>query len=600
MRRYCRATLAPMPTDLELRLAAYGDDDRVVRLVRSVLAWAPGAPALPGWRTFEEGATALGRGDVDGARSAAGGDAAKAAIRALDALDEGEDVLSIASGLGTALRLALSRGTDAEPGGLAAMAIRQRADAADKLLGVGHALALCLPGPPPERIVALRSTPAGRALLAWLGAVELFLPFAHEMVTGDLAASLEAERAAALGRLSTASGVDAAEAADDQWDSLLAASLDIARACAHLPFDAGKLIATALPAVFGTVDAAAAVAAGAVDALPVYHLIGSRLLADLLLIHGGVSASSPAMLPAHTHPDAPSEEVPSAAPSRETPVMDRPPSSAASPGGGGEEGRGGLALPEIPPPVPEPVPPAVPPPLPEPEPPPVLPAVPPPAPPPAPSPAPPPVPQPVPALALGPPPLASVPLATVASGRGRPRDVPPAEPPARAASAAPAAPAAPRPGRGSPSHPYVASGEGWVERPAARGTGVLGYGIGFVVLVVALCGGGAVILGGGWWALRGSHTPVTAAPSVPAVAPPPAPVPATSSPPSVAPGVSPSPAAPTPVAPPPVRPALSPVPVPAPAATPAPKPAATPAPAPRPARGKQQGHGVGPRRKDRR
>ncbi|MBM4365725.1 MAG: hypothetical protein FJ102_05880, partial [Deltaproteobacteria bacterium] len=137
--------------DFAARLRRHDGDDTVSRLVARVIAWAPGAPELPAW-------TDIGAEAATRAASREG----RRVLWVLDALDEGEDVLSIASGFGTALRLALGRGPDGQRGGLAAMEARQWGDATEKLLGVSLALALCFPGPPEARLAALRALPAGR------------------------------------------------------------------------------------------------------------------------------------------------------------------------------------------------------------------------------------------------------------------------------------------------------------------------------------------------------------------------------------------------------------------------------------------------------
>lgn len=576
-----------MPTEIESRLASRSADDRILQLITAVLARAPGAATLPGWTTLADGAVELGLEAGEAAAAAVRSRSAPAtgALSALDGLDEGEDVFSIASGLGTAIKLAMSRGTDEKPGGLVALEERQRRDAADKVFGVAYAVALLFEGTAAERVEGLRGLPAGRALLAWVGAVELFLPFADDVVAGRLSAVLEAERAGARERLTKALGADATTHADGVWPALVAAAVPLAEGATRLPFDLGKLVLQYVPVVFGAVDAAGALAAGTLDALPVYHVLGARLVAEAALLGtwGDDSAPRPAAAPPApleyaTLPSATDLPPPIAA-IAPPPVAAPPPVPVAAP-------------PPVPVAAPPPLPVAAPPPLPEPsldipvfsvpaeleaelaaapqftpqplaepepawEPEPELQAR---------SPAPEPVSPPyVPPPAWSPPEPEPEPAPTPAYAP--PRAVKPPEPPR---------PAVPRAASPPPRRPAPPA------EPEGGGGGLLGLGLGAIVLIILGCGGvGAAAVG---WVLWGRAE----APVVTISAPPPAP-----GTPAPAPDVAPAaPAAPAPV------PYVAPAPVPAPAApVVAPTPAPTPAPAVKPAKGPKKGQGKGMPRK---
>ncbi len=530
---------------LETRLQARAADDAVVRSVRAILQWLPGDGDLPEWSDFESGVAALGRGDAAKARQHADDEAASRALRATDALDEGEDIVSIASGVGSALRLAFAGGSASVPGGLEAMLVRQRSDAADKLLGVSVALGRCFPGNPEEALARTRALPSGEVLLRWLAGVELFLPFVGETVRAAPADWLERERTAALARVGGAMTPGELAEAEAIRPHLLAELLPRVERLAETPLDVAQLGFKHLPRLAGVVDGAGAVAAGAVDFLPVYRLLGERFVAEALLDGAGWS---PTLVP---HPFGAGDD---AAPQMEFVV---PPELRTSMG--------------EPPPEVEPSPVVEPPPLVE---------------PPAPAPAPPPAPVPAAVPAPVPPPAPAPAARTVSeppsAAEAREQRV---EPPAR--QAAPAverkapAPAPPPPKSKPARHPALPP-----TRESSRGPGLFGLGVGALVVLGLLCGGGAVALGGAWWlsAQSGSN---------PAPVPAPVPVPV----------AAPAPTAPTyplvppaPVAPPPVVPAPTP-PAPAPVAAPAPAP--TPAPAPAPKRGSKSGKPFKPGNKDR-
>lgn len=600
-----------MSTEIETRLASRSADDRIVRLINAVLLRAQSGAQLPTWTRLIDGAAELGLEAGAAAEAVERSVAAPAAgaLCALDGLDEGDDVFSIASGLGTAIKLAMSRGTDAKSGGLVALEERQRRDAADKVLGVAYAVSVLFEGTPAERVAGLRRLPAGRALLAWVAAVELFLPFADDVVAGRLPALLAAERAGALDRLTKALGPDAAASADGMWSALVDAAVPLAEGATRLPFDLGKLVLQYVPLVFGAVDTAGALAAGTFDALPVYHVLGARLVAEAALLgtwgegsmpaaavpaqpavpppasEAKVATSPPAHVPAHyatlpsttagpppvpvsAPPPVPVAAPPVPEPAVELPVFSVPIELEAQ-------------LPAGPPPLPAPAPepePALPPlpepalaPEPEPEPEPVGAAWPPPQ--PEPEPEAEPEAEPEPAFEPEPEP---VPVAPPWSPPVVPAFTPPPPirtPPPAAPAYRPAAPAPAPASRRSP--PPADSGGG--------GGGLLGLGLGAIVLIILGCGGAsAAVVGWVMWQ-RGE------APVVTISAPPPAP-----GTPAPAPVVAPATPIPAPVvAPTPVPTPAAPVVTPAPA-TPAP---ATPAPAVKPAKGPKKSQGKGMPRK---
>lgn len=562
---------------LEARLAARAADEAAVRAVSAILEWLPGEGDLSDWSSFEDGAAAMGRGDAEAARKLADGDEATRALRVFDALDEGEDVVSIASGVGTALRLAFSSGKGAAPAGLAAMLLRQRSDAADKILGVGVALSRCFPGTPAETLRRTRALPSGELLLRWLASVELFLPFVDQAVRSSPTGWLAAEQEPALARVRAA--MTDAELVDAKalWPVLVEELVARVEALGHTPLDLAKLGFARLPRLAGVVDAAGAVAAGAVDYLPVYHLLGERVVAEALLDGGGwrpAAAAAPAfesegadfefVVPPELRttgdeapdegPGPPAAPVPAEAPVEVAVAAVEPAAvtEAAEP-----ERIAAIADPEPEAGVvggdPEPVVEA-------------------------------PVAVPVAAPAGAPAPVAP---AAIAVAPVVTREVTPSPEPVVVRTPTPEPALAPPPSRPRPAAPLRPARPEAASRPTPQGTrpraaappreepsgggGMLGLGAGVVVLVGLLCGGGALAAGGAWWffASKGSPPALVASPPGTPTATPAVPAP------------TPLPAA-VPVAPPaPVYPAV-PAAAPTPTPDPAPAPAAAPAPAPAP------------------
>ena len=307
-----------MTVDLLARLGARAPSDPLVRTLQEVLGWCPGAPTLPMWTTWAAGAAALGLPAEAAAAAPQRATALPAwtALATLDGLDEGEDVLSIASGLGTALRLMMARAPGSGASQLTSMEARQRTDAADKLLAVALALDELFPGDPGAATERAQALPTGRSLIAWLAVGELLLPFFDDVLARRTAAILGAERVSARARLATSLGEEQAARADAAWPALVAEVASFAESISHLPFDAGSLVGRYLPRVAGAADVAGAVAAGAFDALPIYHLLGSRLVAEAALFGSwerpmtGSRASAGAVAAASTSIPAAGGELP--------------------------------------------------------------------------------------------------------------------------------------------------------------------------------------------------------------------------------------------------------------------------------------------------
>ncbi len=331
--------MGPMLADLHTRLGAQSATEPVMRVLNGVLAWSPNAPLPPQWAEWSEGAKSLNLA-ADAANAAperATRPVVRRALGWLDGLDEGEDFLSIASGLGTALRLAFARTSGGGAVELSAMAARQRADAADKILGVALAFDALFPGAPEASVAAVAALPAGRSLLTWVAVAELFFPFVDEVSGGKLAEILEAERPAALVRVERALGAEEAARAAAGWAALVGALVPIAESAATLPFDAGALIGRYVPGASGAAEVVGAVAAGTFDTLPVYRILGARLVGEAVLVGSfevadvAAVVEAPIPLAEPVSPVSGPPPVPAAEPVVAAPVSGPPPVPAAKP-----------------------------------------------------------------------------------------------------------------------------------------------------------------------------------------------------------------------------------------------------------------------------
>ena len=210
--------------------------------------------------------------------------AARRVLAIADALDTGDVGISVVSGLRTALGLFFGQGAkalDTDP--------QQGADAALKALGLG-AMVASLPGATlAERVARVRALPAGSALLHYYVAVELALPFGDDLAQGATAtvtSLIDKHGGVVVAKLETLLGGGTGTSAREAVGALLGPFDEVAVQTRDKVGSIAQSAASFLPpalAAAGTV--AGAVATGA-DTLPVWRLLGARLVVETALKHG--------------------------------------------------------------------------------------------------------------------------------------------------------------------------------------------------------------------------------------------------------------------------------------------------------------------------
>lgn len=274
-----------MPSPVDAVLGRYAESDITVKLLWALFDAIPGAPPQSLYTSLAE-AQMLIAPDLDEAAFARAeawstGPAAKRILNITDALDTGDAGITVISGIRSALGLFFGQGAkalDTDP--------QQGADAALKALGLG-AIVHSLPGSDVrERVAAIRRTSAGESLLHYYVAVELALPFADDLAMGAtqlVTSLLEKHGGGVVARLERLLGAGSGSSARESLAGLLGPFDEVAGATR---LEVGKIATTAskyLPTAISSAGTVAGAVATGADVLPVWRLLGARLVAEIAL-----------------------------------------------------------------------------------------------------------------------------------------------------------------------------------------------------------------------------------------------------------------------------------------------------------------------------
>jgi hypothetical protein len=266
-------------------LAQVREEDYTVKVCRALFTAAPGGPPFV---VYQDLAGALRRLDATSSGDAlarteelAAQPDAERALWVADALDRADMGLAAFAGLKNVFSLFTgSRGPRART---FESDSEQAADAAVKLLGVSYMAFKLFPGAPADCASRLVSLPAGRETLLYYAAVEVGLPFADNLLQGGasvfsrLAGLASGEGATRFGKVM---GAEAAGQSARVLQSLrrpVEEYLDVAKGYLD---PVTQSLRGFVPSALGAADSVTGVAAGALDALPIWRFLGARLSAE--------------------------------------------------------------------------------------------------------------------------------------------------------------------------------------------------------------------------------------------------------------------------------------------------------------------------------
>jgi hypothetical protein len=271
---------------VEQILAEYPETAITSRLLRALYGAVPGSPAFGFHQTMEQVVATVKPGasanEVAMARNLADTDKSIADILWMGRLmDTGDKAFGVVGGLMTAFKLFQGKGAEALENDPA-----QRNDAVLKALGLAYMVYHAYPGSIADKVRAFQSSPAGKALIVYYGAVEVALPFADNaavMGAGGLSNLIRSGADAQSGRLAQlAQGQDIGKA-KEMLTQLLSTLEGAATAAKGYVQPITSAIGPYLPSAAFTANAAdkaAGALATAADVLPVYTLLSAHLAAE--------------------------------------------------------------------------------------------------------------------------------------------------------------------------------------------------------------------------------------------------------------------------------------------------------------------------------
>jgi hypothetical protein len=270
-----------MANPLDLALSEFSADDKTPRLVSAIFSVIPGAPEYRHVRSVKELLQHL-RIDptpatLNRVQGAASGDRVTDALWMAGALDTGDKGYAVVTGVTSAVK-AFFGGKKALDNDNA-----QRNDAVVKALGLAYIVHKAVPGSLSEKATSFGNLEAGRMMATWYGAVEIALPFSDNLAqsgAGFLDKLFKANGTGAAMRLSGMAGSRSLSGAREMLESLtgtLQNSVNRAQDKAPALADAARKV---IPAAAVGVDVGAGLAAQAADLMPVYRLLGARLVAE--------------------------------------------------------------------------------------------------------------------------------------------------------------------------------------------------------------------------------------------------------------------------------------------------------------------------------
>jgi hypothetical protein len=271
---------------VEQVLAEYGESTITHRLLGALYGTVPGAGGFAPMRTLEDTLRTLNpnatAADVARARDIADRtDEIGDILWMGNLMDSGDKGYAVVTGLMSAWKLISGQGAESlenDP--------QQRNDAVLKALCIAYMVYKAYPGSLQERAAAFQSSPAGKELAVYYGAVELALPFADNaaaMGANGFSQLLESQSGAQARRLSEMAQGREIGKASEMLTQVTSQLGGVAATASGYIQPMTQAIAPYLPsgATLGTAtDKAAGAVATAADVLPVYRLLSARLAAE--------------------------------------------------------------------------------------------------------------------------------------------------------------------------------------------------------------------------------------------------------------------------------------------------------------------------------
>jgi hypothetical protein len=268
-----------MGSSLDEYLGSAAETDLTATMLRSVFAIIPYAPPFAHYASVDDAARALGAStdQLEAVRKEADKPVYAEAMTMARIIDAGDLAYTTITGITAAYKAYhgdIVGALETDP--------QQRNDAVAKALALAWMAERILPGPIDQKVDLFRQLPAGKAIAMYYTAIEIALPFADNVLQeeGFLATLFEGSATSAASRVAAMAGGTDMGAATAMLRGLTTGLERVATHVAAYARPIAKTAAEYVPGALTAADAAAGAAAAAADLLPVYTVLGTRLVAE--------------------------------------------------------------------------------------------------------------------------------------------------------------------------------------------------------------------------------------------------------------------------------------------------------------------------------
>ncbi len=276
-----------MASDIDARLAAFGPRDVTLLGTNALLRVLPFADPVPPASNLADIARTMNLtltpAQAARAEALVHEDRSRRALWLATGLDAGDGIITVLSSIKSAIALYMGRHGGARPP--TGWSDHQAGDAVLKALAIGYLFDLCFPNSE-DPIVDLAWLPSGRALLAYFATAEVALPFVEGLVDGTHALSvlLPIHVDAQARKLATVVGSAPVQAARQHLPALAPVADALVAASAGYLSPFAQSVEERIAGSTRVVDRVGDVVAAGADILPVYRLLGLRVVAEAAVL----------------------------------------------------------------------------------------------------------------------------------------------------------------------------------------------------------------------------------------------------------------------------------------------------------------------------
>ncbi|MDP2340847.1 MAG: hypothetical protein Q8O67_07815 [Deltaproteobacteria bacterium] len=275
-----------MPREnLDNLMGRFKNDDYSMKLCNAIFSVVPGVEPMGFYETFGDAVRTVTPSStpeqVDKAYKLTQEEDPQEALWVLDALDTGDKGIALYTGFKSAFNMFFGSSKtnpnrfESDP--------QQATDAALKGLGLAYAIVKLFPGTVPEKIAQFNRVPAGKHILTYYAVMELAVPFTDNALNGsgnlmqDLMSKFGKDSGAKMAALAGAAGAEEATSVLTQITGQLN---ELTGKVAQFVGPVTDKVKAYMPGALGAADKVGGIVATGADLMPIWGLLGTRLVAE--------------------------------------------------------------------------------------------------------------------------------------------------------------------------------------------------------------------------------------------------------------------------------------------------------------------------------